>query len=84
MKILYVTENKKLVGMQSVAGWTSDEIKSAQISLSYIGREGEISDTGRGVCCICFADLGPREGIPAGIITHGYCPDCYKKEVQKI
>jgi hypothetical protein len=32
-------------------------------------------DRGRGICSTCGTDLGPRD-IPAGQLSHGYCPPC--------
>jgi hypothetical protein len=36
--------------------------------------------TGRAVCAWCGTDLGERDGIPPGIVSHGICQACADRE----
>ena len=83
MKMLYVTEGGRLVGMQDVSAWTARQKYKATIALQTINRNGFVADCGMAVCCICRKLLGFRD-IPAGELSHGYCPECLASEAEKI
>ena len=83
MKMLYVTEGGRLVGMQDVSLWTNRAKWKAIIALKSINRDGFVADCGMAVCCICRKLLGFRD-IPAGELSHGYCPECLNSEADKI
>ena len=34
------------------------------------------------VCCVCNKAIRGVKGKPG--ISHGYCPDCFKKEMEKL
>ena len=34
------------------------------------------------VCCVCHAVLGTLKARPG--VSHGYCPDCFKEEMEKL
>ncbi len=44
--------------------------------LPLVGRAEFVGRMGTAECAWCGADLGPREGIPEGEVTHGICPSC--------
>lgn len=83
-QFMYVFEGERLAGIQDVTTWPAEIITAARRAVLMIDRSAEISNIGRCVCCVCLADLGERPGIPAGKITHSYCPDCLTAAGNKV
>uniref|UniRef100_A0A6M3LBA9 Uncharacterized protein n=1 Tax=viral metagenome TaxID=1070528 RepID=A0A6M3LBA9_9ZZZZ len=84
--VMYVFDHAgRLSGIQDVTGWPVNRIIAARSALLMIGRSAEVSDKGRAICSIksCRMDLGERE-LPAGQLSHGFCPDCYQCAVESI
>ena len=83
MRMLYVTENNRLAGMQDVSACPVRQIFRARTALAAVGREGFVSDKGLAICCVCRALLHEAE-LPAGTVSHGYCPACLAIESARL
>jgi len=81
---LYIFDkNNKLIGGQNVSNNSIQEVTDMIEALKTIDRTGIVSDKGRSVCCSCNLDLGEKE-IPASVISHGYCTECFEVSCREI
>lgn len=35
-------------------------------------------------CCVCGKLIRVEPALKAGEVSHGYCPDCFKREMKKV
>uniref|UniRef100_A0A6H1ZWP2 Uncharacterized protein n=1 Tax=viral metagenome TaxID=1070528 RepID=A0A6H1ZWP2_9ZZZZ len=81
MQTMYIFELGRLVGVQDVTNWPVEMIDRTLAGLVMCRRTGEVSDKGRGICCVCQKDLGERE-LPSGRLSHGLCDRAECKEAK--
>lgn len=86
MKSCIYTINKhgRLVGIQDIDGWEPDEIAETFVAIKMSGATPVLSTCGRRRCSVCRIDIGPKEGLAAGEITHDYCKPHYLSVMEKI
>jgi len=77
---IYSFKNQRIACITNADGMTPGEVSSYTRMQRDQGRAVIGSSVGRAVCMVCQRDLGPREEIPAGQVTHGCCAGCAMRE----